>query len=192
MARIAVILVLILVAGFSWLFSACAHGAGVDAGSELWVWVKFYREGLRTPFFSGFLTVGGFLLTLKTTILLRIKEIYDTEQYLNDWQNFQEQRRRANPAAQATDYYGPLRNLGIGLLANVVLTLVSAMLQVTLGFVNQYWAVGICLGFAASTLLLLLFLWWQIAANLMHWFKVIEVKKKDEIQKKSNPEQKPK
>ena len=150
---------------------------GFDHAGDTWIWFKFYREGIRTPVFTGFLTVGSFLLTLKATILLRIKEIYDTVDYSADWEAFQEQRRINNKCPTA--YYGPLRNLGHALLANVLLALSTAILQMTLGFVNAPWALGICLGFAATTLGLLLLLWWQIAANLGRWFNVIEKNRKE-------------
>lgn len=179
-----VLLVLALsCAAFGW----CAYKAGHDPASNLWAWVKFYREGLRTPLFSGFLTVGSFLLTLKATILLRIKEIYEEPKYADDWRRYQAQRKRENPSAGLTDYYGPLRNLGNALLLNVLFAITSAILQVTLGFLNNPWTVGVCMGFASTTLLLLLFLWWQIASNLLRWFDVIERRKQDEL-KKQTPE----
>ena len=67
-----------------------AINAGGWAGGE-WIWIKTYREVLRIPLFSAFLTVGSFLLTLQATLLLRIKEIYDDEEYEADWKNFQMQ-----------------------------------------------------------------------------------------------------
>ena len=151
-----------------------AINAGGWAGGE-WIWIKTYREVLRIPLFSAFLTVGSFLLTLQATILLRIKEIYDDEEYEADWKNFQMQEEVEGRVVKS-GYYDPLRNLGIALLANVLLALCSAFLQVTLGFIPAPWAVGTCLGFAAMTLGLLLFLWWQIAVNLVRWFAVIERK----------------
>lgn len=157
---------------FSCGFIILATMGGFESTSGLWSWFRIYRDGIRTPMFTGFLTVGSFLLTLKATILLRIKEIYDTPDYWGDWHTYQEQRRLNNKPP--TGYYDPLRNLGHGLLANVLLALTTSVIQVTLGFVNAPWAVGICLGFAATTLGLLLFLWWQIAQNLNRWFSVIE------------------
>ena len=161
--------------------------SGGWAGGE-WTWIKAYREVLRIPLFSAFLTVGSFLLTLQATILLRIKEIYDDEEYETDWKNFQIQEE-AEGRSVTSGYYDPLRNLGIALLANVLLALCSAFLQITLGFIPAPWAVGICLGFAAVTLGLLLFLWWQIAVNLVRWFFVIE-RKHSRTASASTPEKK--
>jgi hypothetical protein len=162
-------------------FYRLANSGGLDPATNLWTWVKLYREGLRTPLFTGFLTVGSFLLTLMATILLRIKEIYDEDEYEQDWQQYQAQRLAEDPSAKPTAFYGSLRNLGTALLTNVILALFSSILQVTFGFYNSPWAVAICLGFAAMTLLLLLYLWWQIAANLSRWFDVIERKKRKKL-----------
>lgn len=156
---------------FCFVFFVLARRAEVDADG-VWIWVRFYREGLRTPLFTGCLTLGTFLLTLQATILMRIKEIYDTADYKAQWEVYQDQRRQEKLAG--TGYYDPLRNLGLALLANVLLALVTAILQVTLGFVNAPWAVAVCLGFGATTLGLLLVVWWQIAANLIRWFSEIE------------------
>ncbi len=163
------------------VFYRLAIYAGMDSVTNVWIWVKLYHENLRIPLFTGFLTVGSFLLTLMATMLLRIKEIYDEEEYAQDWKRYQDQRITKDPSAKTTDFYGPLRNLGDALLANVILALLSAMLQVTLGFVDLPVAVAICLGFAATTLLLLLYLWWQIAGNLSKWFDVIERKKRKNL-----------
>jgi|GEM_PF-3339015 len=161
--------------GVCFVIFVLARRGGADS-TGLWLWVGFYREGLRTPLFTGCLTMGTFLLTLQATILMRIKEIYDTDDYKAQWEVYQDQRRQKKLAA--TGYYDPLRNLGLALLANVLLALVTAILQVTLGFVNAPWAVAVCLGFAATTLGLLLLLWWQIAANLIRWFSEIEKSRK--------------
>ena len=105
-----------------------------------------------------------------------------------DWKNFQMQEE-AEGRIVKSGYYDPLRNLGIALLANVLLALCSAFLQVTLGFVPAPWAVGTCLGFAGVSLGLLIFLWWQIAMNLVRWFAVIE-RKHSRTASASTPEKK--
>src|ERR1700742_564175 len=118
MRRFFLIFVVFLIVSSAGFALAASHG-GIDQATGLYIWVKFYREALRTPFFSGFLTVGSFLLTLQTTILSRIKEIYDSPEYEKRWEQHQEQRRTANRQAKQTPFYGPLRNLGLALIGNV-------------------------------------------------------------------------
>src|SRR5690554_6276239 len=43
---------------------------------------EFYAENIRGNLFAGFLAMGGFLLSLKTFIVITMKDnIYDTEEY---------------------------------------------------------------------------------------------------------------
>lgn len=66
----------------------------------------FYSKKLQFSFFTGFLTVGGFLLSLKTFILVKLKEgLFDNKEY----QERMEKRRALNPDLS---YYGPLSRLG--------------------------------------------------------------------------------
>jgi hypothetical protein len=172
--RSRLLLLIIILIALCYFFSHFACRGGVDE-NHVWTWVKFYRSDLRVPLFTGFLTMGTFLLTLQATILLRIKEIYDDSDYAATWQVLQDQRKAKG--LPKTGYYDPLRNLGVALLANIFCALASSVLQVTLGFINAPWAVGICLGFAATTFGLILLLWWHIAANLIRWFADIEAKR---------------
>jgi hypothetical protein len=149
---------------------------GTDANGD-WVWVVLYQSALRAPLFTGCLTVGSFLLTLKATIIMRIKEIYDDPDYETSWEVYQEQRKNEAPGCAIPGYYDSFKNLGVALMANVVLALVTSVLQLTLGFVSNPWAVGFCLGFGATTICLLIFLWWQITCNLMKWFEGLEAKR---------------
>lgn len=185
MARVLTVILILVVAVFSGLFWFLAYRAGVD-NSQTWVWVEFYRQGLRTPLFSGLLTIGGFLLTLKTSILLRIKEIYDSPGHEKNWRIYRDQLIRNNSSAKPRGFYYGFQNLGVALLANVVMSLSSAILQVTVGFINRPWAIGVCLGFAATALILLLFLWFQIASNLMRWFTMIEDNKQEQLRTADN------
>jgi len=151
----------------------------MDANGD-WAWVVLYQTSLRAPLFTGCLTVGSFLLTLKATIIMRVKEIYDDPDYETAWEVYQAQRKEQMPGCTIPGYYDSFRNLGVALMANVVLALVTSILQLTLGFVPYPWAVGICLGFGGTTICLLIFLWWQIAKNLMRWFEGLEKKRNRE------------
>jgi hypothetical protein len=169
-----IFVILALLVGLCWGFTWAIQRDGTNCDQE-WVWFRFYRDGLRTPFFTGFLTLGTFILTLQATILLRIKEIYDHPSYLDRWKILQDQL--AVKGLPGTGFYDPLRNLGLALLANVFFALITSLLQVTVGFIDAPWSIGICLGCATTTFILLLYLWWQIARNLCRWFSEIEARR---------------
>src|ERR1051326_8439256 len=67
---------------------------------------SLYDRKFQTPLFTGFLTIGGFLLTLKTFVLVQLKkELYENDYYkqrLND--------KRVNEPNLSL--YGPLNRLG--------------------------------------------------------------------------------
>lgn len=69
---------LLICAFLATLAVACIEWLTTDP-SEL---VLFYEKHLRGNLFAGFLTVGGFLLSLKTFILIKLKEnVYDHKEY---------------------------------------------------------------------------------------------------------------
>lgn len=111
--------------------------------------------------------MGSFLLTLKTTILARIKETYETQSYRDVFR----EKRLANPSVK---YFSQLENLGGALGLSVILCLLAACVQLTLGFWWNPIAFGLCTGIAATALMLLIRLTVEIAAAHRDWFNKIE------------------
>lgn len=138
----------------------------------------FYQKNLQGNLFSGFLALGGFLLSLKTFIVVKLHEgIFERDSYEERYKVECEQfPENINP------YYGPLRNLSDFLVWSVGLSLITSVAQLTLGYVKQLWAVSICLGFAAVSLWLVLRAWWEIKGNLATWFELLE----EEREKRNN------
>lgn len=149
--------------------------------------IENYQTSARTPIFSGFVTLGSFLLTLKTTIIQRLKDAYDTDEYAD---KFLELRAKHKDLL----YYGSLSNLGTALAANICLSLSTSAVQMTLGFVKHPVAISICIGFAATTLGLVLYLTVQMSLAHKDWFRKIEadrIKTVLERNKAGNDLQKP-
>lgn len=148
----------------SWAFCVVPGRWG---GTSAAVFIDEYQKFARTPIFTGFFTMGSFLLALKTTILARVKETYDTQAY-----------RDAFRAKRAKDknakYYSGLEALGGALGYNVVYCLVAALLQMTLGFWSNPVAFAICVGFALACLGLLIRLTIEILGAHKDWFHKIE------------------
>ena len=140
-----------------------AERAGVDASK----WVEIYYTQARVPMFTGFLTLGSFLLTLQTAIIQRLKEAYDSADH---------SRKVAQMRAKgkAVRYYGSLERVGIALASNVILALSTSLLQMTLGFVRTTWSTAICVSFGLTTILLVVYLTIQLVLAHHQWFKKIE------------------
>lgn len=131
-----------------------------------------YSEKLRMPLFTGFLTLGGFLLTLKTFVLIKLKEgLYDHEKY----QELHAERKELN---SEITYYGPLSRLGNFLIFSVLLALLTSFYQFTFGFIKCNIVAAIGLALAVTTAVLVLISWWNIRNNLNSWFKLLEREKK--------------
>ena len=143
-------------------------------GPEGNLWITTYASNARTPLFSAFITLGSSLQTLKTAILQRLKDAYDSPSY-------QELYLRLRVTAPNAKYYGSLERLSIALALNIGLSFLTAALQLTLGFTKSPVTIGICLGFPAATILLVFYLSAQMFLAHREWFKKIETEKQESL-----------
>ncbi|QWE16326.1 hypothetical protein [Polynucleobacter sp. AP-Nino-20-G2] len=128
----------------------------------------FYEKNLRASLFTGFLTMGGFLLSLKTGILIKIKEsLYDNKQYIEKV----EELRTINPKLTQ---YGPLKRLSRVLSFSVFFCLLSASTQFTVGLLMNSWSTAFCLAIAAFSMSMLIASFLVIQLNLSKWFQFLE------------------
>jgi len=123
---------------------------------------------MRTPLFTGFLTLGGFLLSLKTFILVKLKEdLYDLPSYKKRVL----ERKKLNPNLTL---YGPLTRLGTFLIYCVLLSLITAVLQFSFGFLESDFAASICLALSVTTISVIFIAWWQIRVSINEWFLILK------------------
>ncbi len=126
---------------------------------------NLYQSKLQVAMFAGFLTIGGFLLTLKSFVVIQFKkELFEKEYY-----------RSAHKASHGTysgkTYYRPLKDLAELLLVSVVLSLITSFIQITIGFLNSNSISAICIGSGIATLFLVVFLWYFVRWNILEMFK---------------------
>jgi len=132
------------------------------------VLIEFYSKNIRGSLFTGFLTLGGFLLSLKTFIIVKMKEnVYDNSEYIKIY----ERNRKIN---QGISLYGPLKNLSDLLYWAILSCIVTSVLQFSLGLYAKWWSVVICISAAVFSIVLLLFSLLEIKSNLNKWFELIE------------------
>ena len=137
-----------------------------------WVFeTKFFdtfARDLRPAFFSGFLTIGGFLFSAQTFIVIHMKkELYDSDFY----KNLITKRRAVNPKHS---HYGTLRRLSGLILVAVCSSLVAALLQISLGLIHANWAALVCIISALIAFLFLVLSVVIMAQNLKAWFNSLE------------------
>lgn len=130
--------------------------------------VPFFAGSLRGSLFAGFLTVGGFLFSLKTFIIVKLKEsVYDHKGY----EKRVIEQRELNPAIS---FYGPLRRLSHLLFVAVLASILTAVLQLTVGLINHWIAVLVCIWAAVFSVILLIIALILIKRNLDQWFQFLE------------------
>lgn len=135
----------------------------------------YYAKNVRGSLFTGFLTVGSFLLSLKTFIVIKLKEnIFDSDSYKNKLSNL----KKINPSLTL---YGPLKRLSFLIFFSIASAIVASISQLTIGLIERWEATFFCvfvsvfaLGMLISTLLL-------IKSTLDEWLDYLE----DEHSKKA-------
>ena len=129
--------------------------------------VTYYEKHLRGNLFAGLLTVGGFLLSLKTFILIKLKEnVYDHAEYKAIF----EKMRQLDSTLKI---YAPLQRLSDFLFYSVLSSIVAAICQLTLGLFSSFWLSVACLTLAAFALLVLLNSLFMIKSSLNDYFDYI-------------------
>jgi len=111
--------------------------------------------------FSGFLTLGGFLLSLKTFIVVKMKEgVFDNEHHIK---KVLKERERTRAPVKMYAELNRLRRLLFGAIG-------TAIMQVTLGLVDHLYATTICFAVAAFEIAIFAQALFLINKNLHDWF----------------------
>lgn len=128
----------------------------------------FYEKNIRGHLFAGFLALGGFLLSLKTFIVVNMKEnVYDNKKYQENW-------KKQKKLDENMKLYEPLKELSDLLFYAILASIVSAIMQMSLGLYSHWFASVVCIWsaiYAASLLISSLVL---IKQNLDIWFSYLE------------------
>lgn len=129
---------------------------------------EFFQNVLRQPFFTGFLTLTGFLLSATTFIVIQMKkELYDKDQYLKEV-------ARLRQIDSTTPIYKPLRSLSRLLVVALTLSLTTSLSQFTIGVWFGFYGAVICAVLAAATFIVVFICLWQMHLNLQQWFGYLE------------------
>lgn len=163
-------------------------GSGIVAGIAYWIaWrslctaqepltcvlmsriTTFYAASLRGYLFTGFLTLGGFLLSLKTFIVVNMKkEVFDSNEYFERW------RQRFNLNGAIGSLYQPLNELSSWLHYAILSCVLTSVSQFTIGLFENLVATIFCMWAAVFSIGLLLICLWRIRDNLHFMFEHLE------------------
>jgi hypothetical protein len=135
---------------------------------------KIYDGFLRQSLFTGFLTLGGFLLSMKTFVLVNVKkDVYDS----NAYSKFLKECRSNGLQVER---YASLYQLQFGLTLSIVLSLFASASQFTFGLLNWWWAKAIASTVATLALSFVLWSVWLLYANTKIWIDYADREKHDD------------
>jgi hypothetical protein len=154
----------------AFLFSALVTGLVYWLSPDLEKAEIFFSEKIRASLFTGLLTVGSFLLSLKVFIVVKFKEtVFDTKEYKERLEDL----RKVNPNLQ---HYAPVRNLSEVLFVSIASAITASACQLTIGLLGKPVSMLICVfmaSFAGAMLMQTLVL---IKKILGEWLDHMEVK----------------
>lgn len=157
--------------GCGWA-STSIHDAWICLGTKNGPFNRFsdfYSADLRGNLFAGYLTLGGFLLSLKTFIIVTMNDkLYENPEYRKKWK----EAKSATPTIGSL--YTPLRRLNDLLFYAIAASLVAAGAQFTLGFLNHWITATICISTALWSFSLVVDSLFLIKANLDTWLTYID------------------
>lgn len=115
---------------------------------------EFHHKNLRGYLFSGFISVGSFLLSLHTFVIVNLRDkVFNTDEYREYY-------------SQATgidlkdidegELYKPLDNLSSFINLSIWLSLTTAIAQFTLGLSTNFYACLFCVWLAILTICFML------------------------------------
>jgi len=159
--------------------------------TEMKALAEYHKGTLRGALFGSFLSLGGFLLSLKTFIVVKIKEgIYDSKRYRKRIAAV----RAYEPDNAKSAIFGELDRLRSLLFASIVASIIAGIAQVTVGVKESAYTATVCIAAACFVIALLIQSLILINSNLRDWFKELEfeavAKERKQAQKKKEQAEK--
>ncbi|WP_421551693.1 hypothetical protein [Pseudomonas yamanorum] len=147
---------------------------------------EFYTSNLRGSFFTGFLALGGFLMSAKTFIIVNMKkEVYDSAAYEEKWAD----GLKLNGAAKYDTLFYPLRRLSNIIFYTIAFCFMASIAQLTIGLFKNIPAVMICFFLVVVAVCFLMLSLFLIKKNLGTMFDHLDEKslKKMEADRNGTP-----
>lgn len=155
------------------------HGLSITLEKDT-SFFNYYESKIRGYLFSGFISVGSFLLSLHTFVIVNLKDkLFDSDAYKSNYVDFKSQQVKdfTSDMINVSEYYAPLNILSVFLNVSIWLSLVTAVMQFTLGFYDNTYTALFCMYMALLTVLFLLNCLVLIRCNIKVWL-TLEHKKK--------------
>ncbi|WP_339473985.1 hypothetical protein [Pseudomonas sp. RL_5y_Pfl2_69] len=134
---------------------------------------NFYASNLRGSFFTGFLALGGFLMSAKTFIIVNMKkEVYDSKKYEETWLS----GLKLNGASKYWTLFYPLRRLSNIIFYTIAFCFIASIAQLTVGLFKAIPAILICFFLVVVAICFLMLSLFLIKKNLTTMFDHLDEK----------------
>jgi hypothetical protein len=152
------------------LFATIVVGAIYFLSPDIVAATAYFGDKIRPSLFTGLLTVGSFLLSLKVFIVVKFKEtVFDSKEYKERLADL----RKLDPSIQ---HYAQVRNLSSVLFLAIASSIGASACQLTIGLIEKPAAMMFCVFiavFAGGMLIQTLLL---IRKILGEWLDHMEIK----------------
>ena len=130
----------------------------------------FYATGFRGPFFTGFLTMGSFLFSVKSFSLLRLlSDVYNSEHYQ---QTYAKAMKDSSSTIHVESYMYPIKNLGDLLFWSITISLMASILQISVGLIPSGYSAIFCFCFSFFSILMVFKALFALRIALTDWMEV--------------------
>lgn len=127
--------------------------------------IDYYQEFRTALFVSGF-TLGAFLFSMKSVIMKTMKEDY------YDKNEYQDNIRQRRSIGQNIGYYSQLKNFSKLLISAICISFLSALSQITLGYIELRAVIYFCLLLAVISWVLVGIAIYFVSVN---WAKALDM-----------------
>ena len=131
---------------------------------------KIFQSDFRTNFFSASMTLTGFLFAVKTFIVIKMKE----DIFSQDFYKKRVEKARKRSPKKDIPRYKPLKNLSRFLFYSMSSSLISAILQLSVGLIDNSWASLVCIIAFVASLIFIGISMYLVKANFDVWFEELE------------------
>jgi hypothetical protein len=131
--------------------------------------VGIYVNNMRTTLFIAFLAMGTFTLSLMSMFMFSLKEkLFDDPQYIELYKS------KNILTNNKFSRYHPFVNLSQLFILCVLCCFITSISQFTIGMIHITFTVIFCLSLALSTIILALFILYNVWKNLEVWFDILQ------------------
>jgi len=133
--------------------------------------ILFYTQNLRSHLFYGFLILSCFLFIIKIFLIFCLdQDVYSDPEYQQWILNV---AKKYNPTIKI---YGSLKRLDTFLFYCYFITIISSILQITIGLIEQQWSILFILFFSSTAGILYIITIIIIHISMQSWINYLNEK----------------